>query len=258
VADPEILSLPAIIAALDNAAHRFDVDLVAVCASTNGALLTRADAPSGTVILALQQTAGRGRMGRAWFSAPGDSLTFSLLHRFPSGTLLSGLSLAVGIAVSRALDKTGLAATSLKWPNDILKDGRKLGGILIEMQSNTAAVIGIGINVRLPVTMPAELSLRSAALDRAVNPNALLATLLIEIDAVCDDFATGGFVTLRDEWLARHAWAGCAVRVMPSHGEPTEGTCVGVADDGALLLDTSVGIQRILSGDVSLRQSEAA
>ena len=252
------LSVPAIAAALGGTACRFDIDLLAECGSTNAELLVRAGhgAPSGTVIVAERQTTGRGRMGREWIAAPGDSLAFSQLWRFPAGTNLSGLSLAVGVAVARALQKVGAGDTALKWPNDILRDGGKLGGILIELQSATAAVIGIGLNLRLPDAMPDEVRATAAALDLPVDPNALLATVFAELLAVLDAFAVTGFAALRDEWLARHAWTGRPVRVGSPHAAPLDGICAGVAEDGALLLETSGGTQRILSGDVSLRLME--
>jgi BirA family biotin operon repressor/biotin-[acetyl-CoA-carboxylase] ligase len=268
------LSLPAIAAALGHAACRFDVDLLRECASTNAELLLRAakGAPAGTVVVAERQTAGRGRMGREWIAAPGDSLTFSLLWRFPADTGLSGLSLAVGVGVARALEKVGrplaaegaprsggdAAAIRLKWPNDVLQGGRKLAGILIELQSSTAAVIGIGLNLRLPAAMPAELRASAAALGTDIDPSRLLAALLAEQLAVLDEFSGGGFPALRDEWLARHAWCGQPVRVQAAHAEAIEGSCAGVDADGALLLDTAGGRRRILAGDVSLRLAQSA
>lgn len=264
-----VFSIPAIAAALGTAACRFDVDVLAECGSTNAELLARAEAgaPSGTVLVAERQTAGRGRLGREWISAPGDSLTFSLLWRFPAGASLSGLSLAVGVAVVRALEKLGagdtaeevpLGDTALKWPNDVLRDGKKLAGILIELQANTAAVIGIGLNLRLPAAMPADLREQAAALDADTDANILLATLLAELLPVLDGFATGGFAALRDEWLSRQAWIGQAVRVQLHDAAVVEGICAGVAADGALLLQTAGGVQRILSGDVSLRLVDPA
>lgn len=249
------LSIAAVAAALGGAACRFDIDLLAECGSTNAELLARAasGAPSGAVLVAERQTAGRGRMGREWIAAPGDSLTFSLLWRFPDGIGLSGLSLAVGVAMARALQKVGAGDTVLKWPNDVLKDGRKLGGILIELQSNAAAVIGIGLNLRLPSAMPDEVRATAAALDIDADPNLLLAALLTELLAVLDAFAVAGFAALRDEWLARHAWTGRPVHVLVPHAAPLDGICAGIAADGALLLETAAGVQRILSGDVSLR-----
>lgn len=255
-----MLDLAAIRRALGAEACRFDADLLAVCDSTNARLLERAEAGagSGTVIIAERQTAGRGRLGRAWLSAPGDSLTFSLLWRFAPRTSPAGLSLAVGLATVNALEKVGAGNTApirLKWPNDLLKDGRKLGGILVELVPGAphAAVIGIGVNLRLPDAMPEELRTQSAALDASCDPNALLASLLAELRAVLDTFAASGFAPLRTAWTARHAYDNAPVRLLSDFVPPREGVCRGVDTDGALLFEEAGRVERILSGEVSLR-----
>ncbi len=251
------LSAPDIAVALDALAPRFDVDVLTECDSTNARLLTRAEAgaPSGTVIAAARQTAGRGRMGREWYADDSASLTFSLLWRLPPGTALGGLSLAVGVAVAEALRDLGVAQVALKWPNDILRDGRKLGGILIELVSGSAnaAVIGIGVNVRLPSGLPEEVRRNAAALECDVDRNALLARLLVSLHGVLQDFASGGFAGIRQRWLALNAHAGATVRIISAFVPPVEGRCLGVDNDGALLVETATGVQRIISGDVSLR-----
>jgi BirA family biotin operon repressor/biotin-[acetyl-CoA-carboxylase] ligase len=253
-------SIAAISAKLGSAARRFDIDLLASCDSTNAVLLSRAEngAPSGTVIITEEQTAGRGRRGRSWFSSPGDSLTFSLLWRFAQGTAPAGLSLAVGVAVSRALSGVGAGGTALKWPNDILKDGRKLGGILVELVPGAphAAVLGIGINLRLPAGMPEEVRAASTALNAngaAPDANELYAVLLAELLSTLDTFATTGFASIRPEWMARHAFQDARIRLSTDFGPPSEGICRGVDTDGALLLEIDGRIERILSGEVSLR-----
>jgi BirA family biotin operon repressor/biotin-[acetyl-CoA-carboxylase] ligase len=254
-----MLDLAALQRALGVHACRFDADLLPVCDSTNAVLLARAEsgAPSGTVVIAAAQTAGRGRRGRAWVCAPGDSLTFSLLWRFAPGTVPLGLSLAAGVAVTNALAKVGAGGTALKWPNDVLKDGRKLAGILVELVPGQthAAVIGIGLNLRLPESLPAELRETAAALDVPVAANVLLATLLIELHAVLDSFAAAGFAGLRPEWLARHAHQDAPVRLLSDFAPPRAGICRGVDVDGALLLETDGRLDRILSGEVSLRRA---
>lgn len=254
------LDLAAIARSLGAQVRRFDVDLLPACDSTNAVLLARAEAgaPPGTVVVAESQTAGRGRRGRAWFSAPGDSLTFSLLWRFACGTAPAGLSLAVGLAVANAIAKVGAGGTApirLKWPNDLLRDDRKLGGILVELVPGMphAAVIGIGINLRLPRGMPAELAALSAALDDATDPNALLAAILSELLAVLETFATRGFAALRGDWTARHAFENAPVRLLSDFTPPRDGLCRGADDDGALLLEADGRIERILSGEISLR-----
>ncbi|MCF8198246.1 MAG: biotin--[acetyl-CoA-carboxylase] ligase [Sulfuritalea sp.] len=252
-------SIASIAAGLGTAARRFDIDIVPICDSTNAVLLDRAEAgaPSGTVLIAEEQTAGRGRRGRNWLASRGDSLTFSLLWRFAPGTAPAGLSLAVGVAVARALEKVGVGDTALKWPNDMLKGGRKLGGILVELVPGAphAAVIGIGINLSLPEGMSEELRNASAALDQAetLDQSALYAALLGELLVTLEIFATEGFVAVRPEWLARHVMQNTRVKLASDFGPAMEGICRGVDSDGALLLEIEGHVERILSGEVSLR-----
>lgn len=258
------LDLAALASALGAQACRFDADLLDSCDSTNAVLLARAEAgaASGTVVIAERQTAGRGRQGRAWISASGDSLTFSLLWRFAPGTAPAGLSLAAGLAVASALAKVGPGNTALKWPNDLLKDGKKLGGILVELVpgaqgfAGLAAVIGIGLNLRLPQALPADVRARSAALDAPGDPNALLAAILVELLAVLERFAAGGFAVMRADWRARHAFEGTPVRLLSDFAPPRTGICRGVDRDGALLLEADGRVERVLSGEVSLRPAE--
>ena len=253
-------TIAAIASCLGPAARRFDIDVLDSCDSTNAVLLARAEAgaPSGTVVIANEQTAGRGRRGRSWFANPGDSLTFSLLWRFPAGTAPAGLSLAVGLAVARALAGMGGDGILLKWPNDILRNGRKLGGILIELVPGAphAAVIGIGLNLQLPAAMPAELREVSAALCEqgpAADENALYAGLLGELLRVLEAFAGSGFAPLRDEWMRRNAHADSGVQLLSDFGAARSGICRGVDTDGALLFEADGRVERILSGEVSLR-----
>lgn len=251
------VSVSAIAAALGPLARRFDVDVLPECASTNAELMRRAEggAPSGSVVVAERQTAGRGRMGRSWFSEPGASLTFSLLWRFPPGTLPHGLSLAVGVALAEALEAAGVAGLALKWPNDLLLDNRKLAGVLVELVPGTpsAAVIGIGVNLRLPDSLPAEVRALAAAIDADVSPNALLAQLLASLHAVLSAFGDGGLKALRERWLARCAHIDRAVTILSEFAPPLTGRCIDIDIDGALQVDSGVRIERIVSGDVSLR-----
>jgi len=253
-------NIAAIAAKLGPAARRFDIDVLPSCDSTNAVLLGRAEAgaASGTVVIAEEQTAGRGRRGRTWFASPGDSLTFSLLWRLAPGTAPAGLSLAVGVAVARALQRVGADGTALKWPNDLLKAGRKLGGILVELVPGAphAAVIGIGINLRLPAGMPEDVRAASAAIattSNAVDENDLFAALLGELLTTLETFATHGFAAIRPEWMTRHAFQDVRVSLSTDFGLPREGICRGVDTDGALLLEIDSRVERILSGEVSLR-----
>jgi BirA family biotin operon repressor/biotin-[acetyl-CoA-carboxylase] ligase len=219
-----------------------------------------AGAPSGTVLVAERQTAGRGRRGRSWFSAPGDSLTFSVLWRFAvTSAAPAALSLAVGLAVARACEELGGTGVGLKWPNDLLHDGRKLAGILIELvpADPRAAVIGIGLNLRLPADLPDELGASAAALDQFLPtvpmPERVLAQLLQSLATTLDVYAEHGFAALRQDWLARDAYRGRPVRILSEFGADRHGLCAGIDADGALLLDTAAGRERLISGEISLR-----
>lgn len=247
---------------LGTLAVRFDVDALAEASSSSDLLLERAahGAGSGSVLVVDRQTAGRGRRGRHWASAPAASLTFSLLWRFDGGIeRLAGLSLAVGVAVVRALAVLGVDGAALKWPNDVLLSGRKLAGILVELSSERrgmVAVIGIGLNLQPPPDAAA-LDVPAAALADALpavpERHALLAQLLLELAPLLDRFAGDGFAALRDEWLRLHAWQDLPVRVLRDGRVELEGICRGADADGALLVDTGAGIERCLSGDLSLR-----
>src|SRR5687768_256770 len=215
-------------------ASKFGIQLLDVAESTNTLLLQRAQggAPTGTMIAAEWQTNGRGRRGRAWHSALGAALTFSLLWRFQQGAgFLAGLSLAAGVALCRALSNLGVRDASLKWPNDILWRGRKLAGILIELHGDmlgpSAAVIGIGLNCRLPDALRERIGQPAADLAEAsgVPPdrNRALAVMLLELERMLVTFAADGFATVRDEWHRRHVHQGKTVRLALPDGSAIDG-----------------------------------
>ncbi len=245
-------------------APRFALEVLDHAESTNTLLLQRAaaGAAGGSVIAAEWQTHGRGRRGRAWHSTLGGAATFSLLWRFQQGAgFLSGLSLAVGVAVARALAALGIHDAGLKWPNDVVWRGRKLAGMLIEMQGDmlgpSAAVIGIGLNCRVPDALRSRIDQPVAGLEEACGTapdrNRVLALLLIELERVLDAFARDGFTPLRAEWQRRHVHQRKKVHLALPDGNVVSGTAEGVADDGALLLATKSGQRRFHSGEVSVR-----
>lgn len=247
-------------------AVRFHVTVADALPSTNSALLeqARAGAPSGSVLAAELQSAGRGRLGRPWISPLGGALSFSLLWRFPLGAAqLAGLSPAVAVALLRALADCGAADIAVKWPNDLLWRSRKLAGILIETQGDmlgpVAAVIGVGINLRLDAATRAAIGQPAADLwqvaDRDWNRNRLLAALLRRLAEVLEFFTDRSFAPLRPEWEEAHALQHRPVKLAAPDGEMLEGVARGIDDDGALLLETASGVQRCLSGDVSLRSA---
>lgn len=258
--DPVVLK-----ARLGVLSSRFDVDALDECDSTNSELMRRADrgAPAGTVIVADRQSAGRGRRGRVWLSTPADSLTFSLLWRFPGDiSRLNGLSLAVGVGLVKGLASLGVQGVCLKWPNDILlksPDGfAKLAGVLVELASDrkgTQAIIGVGVNLATPMgEFPQAVAGLADCCSALPERNALLAALLSEIAGVLGVFAVDGFLGLKTQWQLYHAWQGLPVQILAEGAEALNGVCLGVDDAGSLLLDTGRGIEYIYSGDVSLRR----
>jgi BirA family biotin operon repressor/biotin-[acetyl-CoA-carboxylase] ligase len=247
---------------LGSSASRFAIEVVQQAESSNTALLRRIDAQNGSVLAVELQTAGRGRMGRTWHSTLGNALTFSLLWRFDGGlNSLSGLSLAVGVALIRALNRFGAKGAGLKWPNDILAPDGKLGGVLIEAQGDmygpSLAVIGIGINCSLPAKMARSISQPAAALDGicAVPPlrNHLLAALLQELAGVLDIFTAHGFSALRSEWGKYHVQQDLPVKLQMPDGSIVSGIARGASEEGELVLETSEGIRQFNSGEVGSR-----
>ncbi len=256
--------LAALAAALGSFAMAFDIRWVEECASTNSALLEAPPENDGRVyvLVATRQSAGRGRRGRQWLAWPGASLTFSALWRFaPDALAPAGLSLAVGLAVARALEKLGTPAVTLKWPNDVLVHGRKVAGILVEVSPERGAlmaVIGIGLNLRLPAdaVIPGQEGdgVTDLARELAEPPSreALLAAILSELHPILTIYASTGFALLRKAWQQRNAFADLPVRVSGG-GVDVTGLCLGVDEEGVLLVHSSEGTHRVYAGDVSLR-----
>lgn len=246
-------------------AGQFDIEVLPQAASSNTLLLQRATlgASSGSVLAVELQTAGRGRLGRAWHSCLGNALTFSLLWRFECGlNALSGLSLAVGVAMVRALKTFDVQGVQLKWPNDILTAQGKLGGVLIEAQGDmlgpSAVVIGIGLNCTLPANLVQQIDQPASALNEAcaVTPgrNQLLAGILRELSRVLQQFAQDGFATLRDEWEQCHMHQDSTVQLQLADGSTVSGIARGVSDSGELCLETAQGMRQFHSGEVRGRQ----
>lgn len=238
--------------------------------STNARLMQQAREEPGAahkqVLVAEWQHAGRGRRGRSWQAVPGGALLFSVLWRFDRPiAALSGLSLVVGLALVRALRGLGVAEVQMKWPNDILWRGRKLAGLLIELEGDMlspgSAVIGLGLNIRLPDEMKAAIDQPVADLSEAlaeIDRNRILTAILGALDAIFAEFERGGFAALKTEWQAAHAYQGQAVRVqrgsMDVSGEILHGIAHGVDNQGALLLDTPQGRLTLYSGEVTVRR----
>ena len=242
----------------------FQVKILDSASSSNTLLLQQAaqGAASGSVLAVEWQSGGRGRMGRTWHSGLGNALTFSLLWRFERGlSALSGLSLAAGVALMRALHAVGVEGAGLKWPNDVLGAHGKLAGILVEAQGDmlgpSAVVIGIGLNLSLPQPLLRQIEqpVTSLADMTATVPerNLLLAVLLRELHGVLCEFAQHGFAALRAEWESYHGMQGQLVQLLLPDGGRVAGTVRGVAADGSLELETAQGMRRFNAGEISLR-----
>lgn len=244
----------------------FQIEVVDHTGSTNDDLMARArqGAASGLVRVAELQTAGRGRRQRAWHSGIGDALTFSLLWVFARGSAaLSGLSLAVGVSLVRSLRASGVADVTLKWPNDILWQQHKLGGVLIESTARISeaaqVVIGIGLNLRLSGPVARRIDQKASDLQTAglrIERNELLGRVLFDLQEVLEIYARNGFPSFKEEWEHAHAYQDKMVRLALADGTQAEGRVIGVDDDGALLLCVGASRHRFTGGEVSLRPIE--
>lgn len=231
--------------------------------STSSECLRRAgELPDRTFVFADWQDAGRGRRGRQWVSPPATNLQFSCLKRFACGyAALSGLSLAVGIAVAEALEDCGARGIGLKWPNDLVHGDIKFGGILIELGGEFMgpchAVIGVGINLRVPQAMRHALGrpctdLRDVCGGKAPSRNTLAIALIARLVEALDAFGDAGFAAFIDAWNARDALNGRAIRVDGARGV-FEGTAVGVDARGALRVRRAGGVESLDSAEVTVR-----
>ena len=223
--------------------HRWDV-----VDSTQSMLaqLAREGAPDGTVVTARHQTGGRGRRGRAWWDAPGESLLLSVLLRpaVPAGHV-SQLSLVAALAVTDALASAAAVMGRIRWPNDVLVGGSKISGILPDAVCGTDgrvehAIVGIGVNLGQRC-FPPELAGQATSLrlltGRAHDPARVEAAVLIALGARYDAWLSGGFGALRDAWRSRSSTIGTRVGLP----DGADGVAVDVDEDGALLVDVGGG-----------------
>lgn len=235
--------------------------------STNSRLLALTDLPGGKadVCIAEHQSAGRGRRGREWLAPFGGGICLSLSWSFPEPPRqLSALSLAVGVALRRALESSGTEGVRLKWPNDVLVNGRKLGGILCELRAEAAGpayvVIGIGLNAHLTesarraiaATGVEAIDLNEVAGKKKAGRNSVCAAIIDELIAALEEFQRSGLQTFVNDWRHADALHGAAVRV--TLGESIHrGLARGIDVDGALMLETPGGLLRFISGEVSVK-----
>jgi BirA family transcriptional regulator, biotin operon repressor / biotin---[acetyl-CoA-carboxylase] ligase len=259
---------PDIAAALDGAGDRLGrcgrpVYFFSDLGSTNDMAGTLAEhgAPEGATVIASAQSSGRGRMGRAWFSPPGAGLYLSVICRDPRAAPF--LTLAGGVAVAEGITAATGLPVQIKWPNDVVVEGagrgrwRKLAGILAEASSTSDGlqhvILGVGINLR-PAAYPRDIADRATSIEtelgRAPDRAAVLVETLIALGGWVGDLSRGASQPLVERWRAlapsaRGAW----VEWDTPHG-PAAGTTAGIADDGALLVRTGEGTERIISGEL--------
>ena len=262
----KLLSAPLDVARIVALIGEADIETVMRTGSTNTDLLgrVRARQPSRAILRAtIEQTAGRGRHGRAWHAEPGSALLFSLAIPFGGARAVEGaISLACGLAVAEALAPR--VSLQLKWPNDLLLDGRKLGGVLCELALDAAGqrtvVVGIGINLSLTPKTRSAIEQPAAALEEVI-PLRELATLREELIgrvgaatlAIAGEFDSHGFTPLRARFLARFALLGREVELLEARKPIAAGIAVDIDAAGRLLLRTGAGTRVFAGGEVSLR-----
>jgi len=212
-------------------------------------------------VFAEQQTSGRGRHGRTWISPFGGNLYFSVLYPFQRAPRdVTGLSLAVGVAIVEQLERLDIKAAKLKWPNDVLVDERKLCGILLELHGEShgplAVVVGVGINISMSENAANEIdqpwvSYQSLT-QTPVSRNQLAADFLSNILSALQEFELNGLDSFRERWLQRDCYMNSKVRLQLGDREIV-GIARGIDQQGALLLESQGQVQRYYSGEIRLR-----
>lgn len=262
---PDLLEAEALRAALPAAvvAGIGTLEVAWTLDSTNSELLRRPPPAGSAVLLAERQTAGRGRRGRAWASPLGAQVCLSVRRGFDGGLArLGGLSLVAGVAVAEALRALGFGQVGLKWPNDLVAGDRKLAGLLVEGGGEHAgpvhAVVGLGLNVRLPEAAAATIDQPWTDLARlsgggALPPrNAIAAAVLARLLPALEAFDREGLAPFLPRYAALDALSGRPVRVL--HGSAgIDGEAAGLASDGGLRVATATGERVFHAGEVSVR-----
>ena len=231
--------------------------------STNSYLMRQEPAVGVSVCFAELQTAGRGRRGRQWVSPFASNIYLSLRLSINGGLgAFEGISLAVGVAVARALHELGVVDIQLKWPNDVLWSGKKLGGILIEVVGDPSGVchlvVGLGLNLKTEKSMSSAIDQPWIALDKILpvlpNRNKVAACLLNHIVPLLNNYEVEGFSSYKSEWESLNAHANQLVDLYVGLVR-LSGLMRGVNAVGALLLETDKGVEVFHGGEVSLRAS---
>ena len=245
---------------------RIDLEVFESIDSTNAHLMRQPATVPGRMAgcVARSQTAGRGRHGRDWISPDGRGIYLSVGWTFEQlRTDAPALSLAVGVSLLKGLVESGARGLQLKWPNDLVTTGGKLGGILIEMRpagAGACVVVGVGINVSLPPSARSQIKALGGLEPRDLadaglhHPDeSLIGARLVDVllDAL-ERFSLHGFAAFREDWLQADSLYGQSVEWMQA-GERLTGIARGIGPDGSLLVDRAGIIERLVAGDVTLR-----
>ncbi|RUO78198.1 bifunctional biotin--[acetyl-CoA-carboxylase] synthetase/biotin operon repressor [Idiomarina tyrosinivorans] len=258
----ELLTKDAISTVTQQTLPEFDV--LSVVGSTNDEIKQRVEQKhlsNGYSLFAEAQTAGRGRRGKIWHSPYGSNLYLSLYWQLADGVQgAMGLSIVVGIAVARQLASYGIANVELKWPNDIYIDGRKVAGILVELEGQSSgsahAIIGMGVNINMTdpdvTAIDQPWAQLADALPREISRNQLAADLLSAIYAALQQYQEQGLAPLLGEWLEWDRYANQPVKLIMGNREVT-GIARGIDENGALILEQQGKHTRYFAGELSLR-----
>lgn len=242
------------------------VHYLAVAESTNSTAMAMAKqgAAPGLAVVAESQSKGRGRLSRSWLSPAGQGLYFSILYRPRLGLNdLAKITLAAGLAVARAVDRLCGCSIKLKWPNDLVLNGKKCGGILTECEMTPghdlpAVVIGIGLNVTTTADyFPSELHGKATSLlletDKILQKSDLLRHILTELDRLVTALEQGGFADILAAWKERDFLAGRKLTWVTARGQAVNGISLGPDREGLLHIRDAHGrVHEVLSGDLSL------
>lgn len=237
------------------------IEIAPILDSTNAYMLRQSINQGVGVCFAEYQTAGRGRRGRAWVSPFAKNIYLSLAISLESGIrVLEGLSLAVGVAVIDALEQIGLEGTCLKWPNDILWQGKKLGGVLIEIAGDPSGrcycVVGVGLNLFSSALMEQAITQEWVALEAIfkgrLDRNRIAALLLDELIPLLNGYESRGFAYYHERWALLNAHRNQVVDILMGNSKKS-GVMMGVNEMGALVLETNEGIEIFHGGEISLR-----
>jgi len=263
----ELLNREQILASFNNRVLQDDMTLSVLWEidSTNSYL--QKQLPKRGVCVAEYQNSGRGRRGRQWVSPLGGNIYMSMSWSYQSAPMaLNGLSLACAVAVVNALREYGIKGVTLKWPNDIQWQGRKLAGLMLELQGEAAGgcsiIVGIGVNVNLTHSQGGAIDQPWVSLDQIVSHetprrNYLVSLLVNNVADVLRDFDSKGFKSYAAAWKQYDAYQGRQVVISQSANQKAVGIYRGIDEDGLLILDCDGEIKKFSSGDVSVRHAQS-